>query len=84
MNATPMFLLAGPDMVVVAAQARIVDTRFIVTVERTAQPECRQIVVDADFDDIVCTNAFTGPAVVEQLAAEFAPAQYCGHEPGKA
>lgn len=79
-----MFLLSGPDMVAVAVQAGIVGTRFIVTVERTAQPEYRQMEVDADFDDIVCTNAFTGPAVVEQLAAEFAAAQYCGHEPGKA
>lgn len=37
-----------------------VGTRFIATAESMAQPEYKQMVVDAGFDDIVCTNAFTG------------------------
>jgi len=37
-----------------------IGTRFIATDESMAQPEYKQMVVDAGFEDIVCTNAFTG------------------------
>lgn len=35
-------------------------TRFIATHESAAVPAYKQMVVDSDFADIVCTNAFTG------------------------
>jgi len=37
-----------------------IGTLFIATRECMAHPEYKQMVVDSGFDDIVCTNAFTG------------------------
>jgi nitronate monooxygenase len=37
-----------------------IGTRFIATHESMADPEYKRMVIAADFDDIVRTNAFTG------------------------
>jgi len=43
----------GADMVSIG-------TRFIATRESMAHPAYKRMVIDADFDDILCTRAFTG------------------------
>lgn len=46
--------------VVLGADMVSIGTRFIATTESQADPEYKRMVIDADFDDILCTNAFTG------------------------
>lgn len=37
-----------------------IGTRFIASTESLAPPDYKRMVIDASFDDILCTNAFTG------------------------
>jgi len=46
-------LALGADMVSIG-------TRFIATPESMAHPEYKRMVIDASFEDILCTDAFTG------------------------
>jgi nitronate monooxygenase len=46
--------------IVLGADLVSMGTRFIVADESLAPEGYKQMVVDAQFDDIVCTNAFTG------------------------
>ena len=46
-------LTLGADMVSIG-------TRFIATTESLADPQYKRMVIESDFDDILCTNAFTG------------------------
>ncbi|MDR2239769.1 MAG: nitronate monooxygenase [Zoogloeaceae bacterium] len=46
-------LMLGADMASLG-------TRFIATPESMAHPEYKRMVIEANFEDILCTNAFTG------------------------
>ena len=46
-------LALGADMVSIG-------TRFIATTESMADPQYKRMVIESDFDDILCTSSFTG------------------------